>query len=62
MTDTEFLHDLDKRFEEIQEADIAGDWLYVPVYELFILCKNYLKERDKIMRENNFKNPLNGSD
>ena len=62
MTDTEFLHMLDKKFEDIQEADIKGEWLYVPVYELYLLCRDYSKERNKIMKENNFINPLNGID
>ena len=62
MTDTEFLHQLDKLFENIQEADIKGEWLYIPVYELYSLCRDFLIERDRIMYENRFKSSLDGTD
>ena len=61
MTDTEFLHKLDKIFEAIQEADIKGDILEKPIYKLFKLCRDYLRARTKLSKEKN-NNPLNGVD
>ena len=56
MTDIDFLKELDKRFEAIQEADIKGESLCSFVIELYELCEEYIENC------NNYKNILDGAD
>ena len=62
MTDTEFLYELDKVFETLQEDDIKGEDLLRDVVKLKKLCYNYIFARMEKIGEERKKNMLDGTD